>query len=231
VINDITILYITACHMPASWLRFQLKMLFKAIGETKIICVGRTEFNPIGTGTYLIDKDSQSYWNIYMQMLKAAKFAKTDYVAMVEDDTLYSKEHFTEFRPGIDEVSYNRSRWSLFVWDPIYCLRQRISNCSLIAGREYLIDALEERKEKLPNGADNTLAGEVGRPDIEKRMKVSRRNRTDWFSSVPIIQLNHPSGQDERQKAKWKKHGQIKAYDIPYWGKSKDIGGKYNDAN
>ena len=61
---------------------------------------------------------------------------------------LYSNEHYREFRPADDEFSYNHARWSVFSWEKdkaIYCLRQRISNCSLIASRELLIEALEER--------------------------------------------------------------------------------------
>ena len=226
MMDDLTVLYITANEMPRGWMDYQLKHLIKAIGNVPVVSVSRA---PMQFGTNLLDTEPEkSYWNIYRQMLRAAKVAKTIYVAMAEDDTLYSKEHFTQFRPTLDQVSYNRSRWSLFSWDPVFCLRQRVSNCTLIAPRQLLIDALQEREDKYPNGHD--YAGEVGRWKVERTLGVTEHKAVDWFSTVPVIQLNHPQGIDETQQRQWKKHGQIKAYHIPHWGKSRNIARIYNDA-
>lgn len=224
--DDLTVMYITANEMPKGWMDFQLKHLISSIGSAPVVSVSR---EPMRFGTNLLDAEPQkSYWNIYRQMLRAAKAAKTIYVAMAEDDTLYSKEHFTQFRPALDQVSYNRSRWSLFCWDPVFCLRQRVSNCTLIAPRQLLIEALQEREDKYPDG--NDYAGEVGRPIVARTLGVTDYKAVDWFSTVPVIQLNHPQGIDETQQRQWKKHGQIKAYHIPYWGKSRNIAKVYNDA-
>jgi hypothetical protein len=207
--------------MPKKWVDYQIQQLLKVTEGTEIISVTR---KPLPLGTNLIDTEPRSLWNIYMQMLRASKLATTKYVAMVEDDTLYSKEHFTEYRPPSNMVSYNRSRWSLFSWDPnpIYCMRQRISNCSLIAPRELLIEALEERARKHPNG--HTYVGEVGRRKVDRKLRVTQRAMKEWYSTVPIIQLNHRTGSDAGGgPGRTKKHGQIKAIDIPYWGKARDI--------
>jgi hypothetical protein len=227
--NDLTILYITASEVPENWMEFQLYHLKKSIGDSPIVSISR---KPLDLGTNLIDSEPKRYWNIYMQMLRGALAADTPYVAMVEDDTLYTKEHFTAFRPPLDAVSYNRARWSLFTWDNIYCMRQRISNCSLIAPREYLITALKERSEKYPNG--NEYVGEVGRSKVEHRLGVTVRNCVEWYCHNPIVQLNHEGGTDKGDygivngKHLIKKHGQMKAYDIPYWGKATDILKYYN---
>ena len=227
--NDLTILYITASEVPEKWMEFQLYHLKKSIGDSPIISISR---KPLDLGTNLLDSEPKRYWNIYMQMLRGALAADTPYVAMVEDDTLYTKEHFTAFRPPLDAVSYNRARWSLFTWDNIYCMRQRISNCSLIAPREYLITALKERSEKYPNG--NEYVGEVGRSKVEHRLGVTVRNCVEWYCHNPIVQLNHEGGTDKGDygivngKHLIKKHGQMKAYDIPYWGKATDILKYYN---
>jgi hypothetical protein len=226
--NDLTILYITANEMPNSWTSFQLGHLLKAIGETLIISVSR---KPMTLGWNLLDTSPKSYWNIYAQMLRACKFAKTEFVAMAEDDVLYTPEHF-EFRPPSDAVSYNRSRWSLFSWEenPIYCLRQRISNCSLIAPRELLIQALEERQTKYPQGLPNEMTGEVGREKIEKRMGVTIHKCVEWWGKNPIVQLNHLTGTDVGEYGKdktgrrlVKPHGQIQAIEIPYFGRASEI--------
>lgn len=224
--DDLTIIYITANEMPQKWVTFQLKHLFTAICGAPVISISRIHME---LGQNLLDTEPKSYWNMYKQLLCGILLAKTPYIAMVEDDVLYSKEHFTEFRPSLSEVSYNRSRWSLFSWDQVYCLRQRISNCSMIAPREYLIEALSERMKKYPSG--NDYVGEVGRRKVEIKLEVTVRNSVEWYSTIPIIQLNHPSGTDDTQKRKWKKHGQLKAYDIPYWGKAEQIARIYSEGN
>jgi hypothetical protein len=225
-VKDLTILYITASEVPEKWLAFQLAHLENAANGAPIISISR---KPMKLGYNLIDEEPKSYWNIYMQMLRGALIAETPYVAMAEDDTLYTKEHFYSFRPELNEVAYDRSRWSLFTWDNVYCVRQRISNCSLVASREYLIECLTERKNTFPNGLPNRMVGEVGRSKIEHRMGITVRNMVEWYSRGPIVQLNHPTGtdngdyQNEGGRRMIKKHGQIQAYDIPYWGKATDI--------
>lgn len=232
-LQDLTLMYITASEVPDCWLKFQLHHLLKSAKNFPIISVSR---KPLSLGTNIIDNGEKSYWNIYMQMLRAARLANTPYVAMVEDDTLYTPEHFTEFRPALDATSFDRSRWSLFAWEsnPIFCLRQRVSNCSTIASRELLIEALEERRQKWPNGAPNEKVGEVGRSKIEHKLGVTVRKSVEWYCSNPIVQLNHLTGTDVGDygrvngKHLVKKHGQIKAIEIPYWGRASDIVRIYN---
>jgi hypothetical protein len=227
--NDLTILYISASEMPEHWMQFQVGHLLRAAGGSSIVSVTR---NPLDLGTNIADDGKKSYWNIYMQMLRAARIAQTPFVAMAEDDTLYTPGHFRDFRPPMDAVSYDRSRWSLFTWeaDPIFCLRQRISNCSLIAPRQLLIEALEERREKFPDGLPNDVCGEVGRERLERRLGLTVRRSVEWWCKHPIVQLNHLTGTDvgnygvnARGRQMYKPHGQIKALEIPHWGTAKEI--------
>lgn len=218
--DDLTVIYLTANEMPDHWVKFAVGHLLTAIKDTAVISISR---KPMDFGTNLIDTEKKCYWNIYHQLLRGAMLAKTPFVALAEDDVLYTKEHFCEFRPAKDHVSYNRSRWSLFTWDNVYCVRQRISNCSLIAPRDLLIDALQERERRHPNGAPDEITGEVGRDKVAKWLDVKPRLCTEWYSYGPIVQLNHPTGSDATQKTQWKRHGQIRAFDIPYWGKATDI--------
>ena len=218
--GDLTIMYISASKMPKKWCDFQIKHLLHAAKKADIISITRER---IDLGYNIVESNNKCYWNMYKQMLVAAKIAKTTYIAMAEDDTLYSREHFWEYRPDKDTVSYNKSRWSLFEWDSdFYCMRQRISNCTLIAPRELLIEALEERENKYPNG--NSYVGEIGRKRVERKLGVINRKMKEWWSTVPVIQLNHRTGTDIGGGPKrTKRHGQIKAYNIPYWNKSKEI--------
>ena len=232
---DLTILYITASEMPDCWMRFQLDCFKTAARRYPVISVSR---KPLDLGRNLLDDGTKSYWNIYMQMLRAAKLAQTEYVAMAEDDVLYTREHFSKYRPPSDAVSYDRSRWSLFSWEPnpIFCLRHRISNCSLIAPRELLIAALEERAAKWPNGAPNSIAGEIGRERVSRHLGVPNVKCEEWWCREPIVHLNHLTGtdtgdcgHDEQGRHHTKPHGQIKAIEIPIWGRAEDIVKHYHD--
>lgn len=230
--SDLTIIYLTLNLMPEKWVSYQLEHLVKAAGDFPIISISR---NPIDLGTNLLQTEPRSYWNIYMQLLRGAELAETPFVALAEDDALYPREHFIQFRPPPDAVSYNKLKWSLFSWDNLYCMRQRINNSTLIAPRILLIDALTERKNKWPEGRPDALVGEVGRPIVERNLRLTPRNLVEWYSSVPVIQLNHPTGTDVGHSKRSdgrkmvKKHGLIQAYDIPYWGKATDILRYYND--
>lgn len=226
--TDLTVMYITANLLPQYWVKYQIDILKKAIGDTPIISVSK---QPMDLGLNIVETYEHRYWAIYQAMYIAAKEAKTPYVAQAEDDVLYSADHFKRFRPPMNSMSYNRARWSLFTWEdkPMYCLRQRISNSTLIAPRELLIRCLEERFEKWPNGVGDNMTGEIGRSRIDNRLNVYCPPAIEWYSKVPVIHLNHTKGIDTRQRTKLKSHGEIKAYDIPYWGKAKDIVRKFND--
>jgi len=101
--SDLTVIFITANEVPDKWVEFHRKHLDIAAEGHRILTIGRTSGD-------LIDTEPKSYGNIYRQLLRGAKHSSTKYVAMAEDDTLYSKEHFNCFRPKDDEFAYNRAR-------------------------------------------------------------------------------------------------------------------------
>lgn len=224
--SDLTIIYLTVNRMPGRWMEFQLAHMRRAAKNIPIISISR---EPIELGHNIIQTEPFGYWNIYRQLCRGATIADTQYVAVAEDDCLYPPHHFESFRPPDDAVSYNRARWSLFVWDPIYCLRQRVCNCSLIAPRQLVIDAIQERMEKHPDGDSlpRTRVGEIGRYRVEKLLGVTHRRAVEWYSTAPLVQLNHDDGIDPAQRVRRKMHGQLRAHDIPYWGKAVDIASVY----
>lgn len=158
-------------------------------------------------------------------MLRGAKIATTDYVAVAEDDVLYPKEHFDFYRPARDTFAYNQSRWALFAWgESTYSWRNRKSNCSLIAPRELMIEALEERFAKYPGDTMRPEhVGELGRERVDRWLGVTVRKSVEAFSEIPVIQINHASATEDRQRRQRKKLGPIKAYDIPFWGRAADV--------
>jgi len=209
--NDLTLLYIHAGKLPAKWAAFHKEQLDKL--PYPIID--------------LYDEEKIGYQRIYEQLLIGAKQATTTFIATIEDDVLYPPEHF-HFRPNLDEVSYNQHRWALFTWGvPTYNWRNRVSNCSLIAPRELVIKALEERFAKWPDGVPTKWCGELGRHNLERWLRTTPVKKVEWYSKVGIIQLNHDGATEERAKIHLKDLGPVKAYDIPYWGKADELLKKY----
>jgi hypothetical protein len=223
--NDLTVIYLTASLIPDKFAEFQRKTLTEAAGNSPIVSVSR---KPLKFGTNISDNGPKCTDNIYRQMLRAAKTAKTKYVAIAEDDTLYCEEHFTFYRPPEDTFAYNQNRMALFLWGkPMFNWRNRRSNCSLIAPRELMIESLEERFAKWPEEIPDKLVGELGRARVEKNLGVTQRKSIELFTETSIVQYNHDFASEHSQRAHRKRPGPIRAYDIYYWGKAEDLAKKF----
>jgi hypothetical protein len=218
--SDITIIMLTANRVPLAWAKFHKEKLIEAAGSSPIITISRV---PLDWGINLIDKEAYTISNIYFQLLRGAKEAETDYIAVAEDDTLYPREHF-EYRPAEDTFAYNMNRLGVFTWGkPTYFWKDRISNSTLIAPRKLAIEALEERFKKYPDGTPNGFTGELGRANIEDKLGVTRRKST-WFSTeTSIVRIDHDLGIDRLARTHRKGMGILRSYDIPYWGKAEEL--------
>lgn len=221
---DLSLIFITANEHPPHWKEFHRQKLLEAAEDFPIIAVSRT-YSTIGT-INLLDEEPKSLSNIYFQMLRAARVATTEFVAIAESDCLYHKSHFTFYRPKPDEFAYDMNRFSLFTWGtPTYSWRNRKSNCSLIAPTALLIETLEERFKKWPQGTPDALTGEVGR--CEERLGLTPRKSIEVFNNISIIMVNHENGSEERQKTHRKSLGPIRAYSLPFWCESSTLVREY----
>jgi hypothetical protein len=223
--EDITIVYLTLNLLPKKWQEYQIEVLKNSIGNAPIISISRL---PMDLGINLIQDEEPSPSNVYRQVLRGAKLATTKYIGIAEDDTLYTKDHFS-FRPKDDEFAYDFSHWSLFTWPPyIYGFRNRKGNYSMIAPRELVIEALEERFTKFPNGTPPELTGELGRWKLDKYFGFKQRKEVDFYTNNPIINVNHELGLDDRARRHQKTLGNLRAYDIPGWGKASELVKKFS---
>ncbi len=219
--KDLTVIYLSASALPDPFAEYVRDVLKEAIGDLPMISVSR---KPLDFGINLLDEEPKCLSNIYRQLLRAANVATTEFVAVAEDDCLYEKSHFTFFRPKPDEFAYDQNRFSLFTWGtPMFSWRNRKSNSTLIAPRLLLIEALEERFAKWPDGTPDKITGEVGRSMVEKNMGITRRKSVEVFNDISVIFINHEYGSEERQRTHRKSYGPIRAYDIAHWGKASDI--------
>lgn len=231
--KDLTCLFLTLNKVP--WMKFHNEKMLEAIGDYPLITISREPMDL--PGVQLRQTEEQSHSNIFKQMLVGAKVATTPYVAMVEDDMLYSKDHF-ELRPPLDTFGYNWNRWVLFTWgEPMYSFKRRICNGCSILPRLEMIDALEERFSKY-KVMPHLFAGELGYAKMERNMDVKIRKHVVMYSKTPVVQIQHTYGTPgigranpdplkdtldlEARKIR-RRHGMIRAYDIPHWGKSVDI--------
>lgn len=213
---------LTVNEHPEHWTAFYKEHLLNAIESYPLIVSSRL---PVDYGTNIIQTEPVSHRNMYRQLLKAAKLAVTPYIAVAESDVLYTKEHFSFYRPPMDAVAYDLSRWILFTWRPeMYSLRRRITNATLIAPREYLIDALEERYGDNSKCPDDRV-GEVGRHIHEKALGLTLHKAIEVWCPAPSIQIYHENTIffQQAHNPTRKRLGEVKAYDIPGWGRADEL--------
>lgn len=222
--SDLTVIFLTANQHPEHFTKYHQEILLKAVKGHELISVSR---KPIDLGKNILDTGEKSHINMYFQLMNAAKIATTAYVAVAEDDALYPEEHFNFFRPPLDTFAYNTHRWSLYTWVPkLFSMKRRKSNCTLIAPRKLLIEAWEERFAKHPiETYRKEYVGEVGRSNIDHLLKVTVRKSMEVCSGIGVIHINHPQGTDSLGRRK--KLGEVKAIEIPYWGKAEDLVKEY----
>lgn len=236
---DITVIYYTSNYLEKEnpyFVSNTKKQLIKAIDGLPLISVSHQPMD-FGQNIVVGEKDGlengRSHRNIYRQILIGCKAAKTKYVAMAEDDILYSHAHFHTYVPKEDSFAYDMQKLSVFTWTkpPVYSFRtKRMVVNQLIAPREMLIEALEERFARVEElkelGWDddkiNSRWGDPGR--YENLLGVSPRKKEEFFSSVPSIVFTHPKAFGyETNHGKKKLLGDVRMYDIPEWGRAEDI--------
>lgn len=231
LMSDLTIIYMTANRMPKKWVDYHLGHLLTAIGDYPVITVSSKPMD-LGLGeTNLIQTRPYGVWSVYCEWNRAAKVADTDYVAIAEDDILYHPRHFRDFRPKLDEVAYDMSRWTLMTWheQPTFSMIRALGGFSQIAPRKLMIEALDEREAKWPEG--HHRAGEIGRRDAERRMGVTYRKHVQWWCHYPTITLAHTralSSTFQGRPGIRRREGEVKAIEIPYWGRASDIADIFN---
>jgi hypothetical protein len=218
--EDLSVIFLTLNRLPEHFANYQYQTLKEAVGDYPLLTVSRKPMD----GWNILDDNEPGYLNIYRQLLRAAKLCDTPYVAVAEDDCLYSKDHFTFHRPALDTFAYNQHRFALFTWGvPMYHWRNRKSNATLIAPRLLLIEALEERFDKHGDTWPQEFIGELGRERVDRGLGVTIRKSEEVFAGTAVIQLNHEHAHEERQRRQRKSYGPIKAFDIPHWGRAEDL--------
>lgn len=210
-ISDLTICYYTASVAPDKFTDATLSRLKKAKGDNSMIM------------SILDDPAKRSHFNIYRQALECAKEATTKYIALCEDDVLYSPAHF-KYRPRKAPFAYNLGYWGIYTWQdpPIFNYKGRRNLDSLICDRQAFIEAMEERFAKYPNDeADKDLWAEPGK--YERSLGVTPRETEVFYTNPPNIKFSHPTELSFAGLGTRKRAGELRATEIPYWGRADEI--------
>lgn len=218
--KDLTVIMLTPNLVPENWAKFHKKKLLEAIGDTPLITVSA---KPLDFGQNII-QEGYGLSNIYKQMLRAAKIAKTEWIAMADDDTLYPKSHF-EYRPKKEGFFYNLNRWHMFTWgEPIYFHKPWRGNGLLLATRKMVVTALENRFAQ----GDELSIDSLHELGTRKNMLEKDIVGGDiFFSEDPVMSFYHDNSFDPAIKSHNKRMFPLRAYDIPVWGKAIDLREKF----
>lgn len=219
--KDLTVVMLTPNLVPVKWAKFHKQKLLEAIGDTSVITVSK---KPLNWGLNII-QESYGLPNLYKQMLRAAKIATTSFIAMVDDDTLYPKEHF-EFRPPENTFYFNFNRWHIFTWgEPIYFLKPRPGNGCMIAPRIMLIEAIERRIKADPN-----LPGRYFVKELGSSIRMARYDQVkakEFYTTEPIVSFYHDLSLDRSTRLHKKRMWPVRAYELPLWGRAENLRKKF----
>lgn len=227
-VNDLTIIYYTANAIPLAFASAVYTQLLKAAQGQEIIVVSQKPMEIEETQVHV--DFPRSHLNIYRQALIGAKLADTKYIALAEDDVLYSPEHFKR-RPNPSKFAYNLATWNIFTWgEPLFHHKDggRINLNGLICERELFIEAMEERFARHPDDSKIKLGlwAEPGR--YEGHLDVTIRETETFYTYPPNIIFSHQTALSYDNLGERKRMGQLRATELPYWGRVEDIR-KYYD--
>lgn len=244
--KDLTIIYYTSNwleeHNP-KFLANTWQQLMKARKGLPLIVVAQKEpkwsYPDDDYETLIMDGIGRSHLNIYRQILEGCKVATTKYVAMAEDDILYSESHFhtqqiqKAFDTHGDAFLYDMNKMSIFTWSdpPMFSFRskRKVVN-QLIAPRQMLIDAMEERFKRAEDLMNNhgwtekrliKYWGDPGR--YEDILGITVRKSVEIYSQVPSIVFSHPEAFGFLNQGIKKKMGDIRIIELADWGRAEDV--------
>lgn len=227
--NDTTVVYYTSNWLDdkkPGFLDATRTQLVRAIGDRPLIVVSQKpvhSFTP-NFRNICVGEIGRSHLNLYKQILIGCIEAKTRYVALAEDDVLYSPEYF-EHIPSPNTFAYNMCKWSIYSWvEPaMYAFKHRAVINSLIAERNLFVESLEERFARYPDPTTVPLQfwADFGR--LETHLGVTPRKSEEFYSKVPNIVFSHDNAFGYLLMGKRKKLDYVRALEIPVWGKASDI--------
>ena len=223
--SDLTVIYYTSNLISDYFANNVRGRLLLSIGDLPLISVSQKPIN-FGENIY-VGPLGQHVFNLYQQILIGTKAAKTKYVAMAEDDVLYSPGSFTFHTPTPGVFAYNQNVWCIYTWvkPAVFSFKDRINLYSLICERELFIEAMEERFAKWPDDSKISIGhfAEPGKYEGRGHLGVTERKIKKLWSPTSNIAFSHQSALSFLNMGTRKRLGSLQSFEVPYWGRAKDI--------
>ena len=232
---DINLIYYTDNCLDETIANFCRKNILEAADGKPIISVSQ---KPLDFGENICVGDiGRNHLSIFKQILVGTQSVKTKYVALVEHDCLYTKEHFN-WTPHKDyKFFYNTNHW-IVNWKTGEYLnmgRRKVLS-QMICDRELLLKGLNDKISMLEIGA-KILKGQSGAcefgvisnnlqyDEYEHYYNILKSAGKDLgsysdesFSTVnPNLDIRHGHNFTGNKKSR------NRCFEIPYWGKFSDI--------
>jgi len=219
--GDLTIIMLTANRVPKDWAKYHKEKLLEAANGAAIITISS---KPLDWGLNLIQEE-YGLANLYKQLLRGAKTATTELIAITNDDTLYPQSHFA-FRPKEPGFYYNLNRWHLYTWgEPFYFHKPRAGGGLMIATRELVIEAMEARIAADPKLEGLYSVKEIGTSG--RMRKYDKYGYQPFYTTVPVVSFYHDNSVDEAIRKHKKYTPPVRALELPLWGRAEDLRKKF----
>jgi hypothetical protein len=201
-----------------------------AAGGYPIVTVSH---EPLAFGhNIVVENPVRGHLQIYRNILTGSLAAQTEFVGLIEDDCMVPPDHFRTHRPPPHKFAYDFNKWGINTWvrPPVFGYRSRAVINSLIAPRQLLIDALEERFNLYPDEdalkkkfGENHLKfwGDLGR--YEKHLGVTVREWEPFASPVPSVVFSHEEAFGFLSRGRRKSIGEGHRTELPGWGSAESM--------
>lgn len=227
--NDLTIIYYTSNSISREFAQNTREHFLIAAQDYPIICVSHRKTNLGDMSENIVVNLPRHHLSIYKQALIGAENARTKYIAMAEDDVLYSPEHFNH-RPTDGKFAYNVANWAVYTWNPsVYSWKGRRNLFALICERDLFIDAMCERFEKWPHDEDIDIGVWAEPGKYERHLGVTVRESEEFWTNPPNVQFSHYEALSFGGLGTRKRIGDLQAYDIPHWGTIRETAKLYKE--
>jgi hypothetical protein len=233
-VSDLTVVFITANVVPEEFAYAVEQQLIEATSVSAahngryapIISVSK---KPMQFGENICVGDTpRSHLNIYRQALIGAKAAKTNYIAIAEDDVLYSPEHFKHrSQPG--KFAYNLAYWNIYTWSKpaVFSWKGRRNLGQLICERDLFIRVIEERFLRWPDDSKINLGLWAEPGKYERQLDVSVQQTEEFWTSPPNVVFSHETALSYENLGHRKRLGELRATELPDWGQAEAVRSLY----
>lgn len=225
--NDLTVIYTTANKLKSNFSFKIQEHLLDAIGGTPLITVakGINGLYPRFKEHLYMFPTPSTHINIYREVLEGVKQARTKYIAIAEDDVLYSPQHFHKRPTRSDVFAYNTACWSIYTWSKpaIFSYSGRRNLGQLICERDFFIEAMEERFAKFKDDSKINNANWAEPGKYENNLGITVRDTELFYTDPANIMFTHPEGLSYKTLGEKKRLAPIRALEIPYWGRAEEV--------